>query len=254
MVSKLLQRIDLTDESLVYQVGEQADAIYVVISGFIILRQPMAGGASRERLIGPGAVFGAADVICGTMRSASARAHGETRITSHLPEEVLNAMLDQPESADTMVASLLANPQRDRLAADGTLETIGPNNVKLMPLETKIIDQLGGEPVLISQFPFIVGRKSEKPVPDVDLPVSLSLIDKRPFNLSQCHFSIDREDGQFCVRDYRSYHGTIVNGEAIGSNAAALKAALLPGENEIVAGAEGSPFRFSCLVPRLAAG
>jgi len=73
MVSKLLQQIDLTDESLVYQVGEQADAIYVVISGFIILRQPMAGGASRERLIGPGAVFGAADVICGTMRSASAR-------------------------------------------------------------------------------------------------------------------------------------------------------------------------------------
>jgi CRP-like cAMP-binding protein len=254
VVSNLLQAVELKNDSQVYQVGDRADTIYVVISGFIILRRPLPGGGSRERLIGPGAVFGAAEVLCGSVRSASARAHGDARITTHLPEEILNAMLDQPETADAMVASLLANRQRKPLAADGVLETIGPNNVQLMPLDTEIIDQFGGEPLLITVFPFIIGRKSEKSAPDVDLPVSLSLVDKRPYNLSQCHFSIDREDGQFCVRDYRSYHGTIVNGGTVGSKAAGLKAALQPGENEIIAGAAESPFRFSCLVPRTQTG
>lgn len=250
----LLQDIELKNDSLVYQVGDRADAIYVVISGFVILRRPLPGGGNRERLIGPGAVFGAADVLCGSVRSASARAHGNARITTHLPEEILNAMLDQPEAADAMVASLLANRQRELLVSDDVLETIGPNNVRLVPLDAAIIEQFGGEPLLITDFPFIIGRKSGRAAPDVDLPVSLSLIDKRPYNLSQCHFSIDREDGQFCVRDYRSYHGTIVNGEAVGSKAAGLKAALQPGENEIIAGAAESPFRFSCLVPRTPTG
>jgi len=254
VVSTLLQELDLKDETLVYQVGEQADAIYVVISGFIILRRPMPGGAGRERLIGPGAVFGAADVLCGTVRSASARAHGDACVTSHLPEEILNAMLDQPETADAMVASLLANRQRDTLAAEDGLEIIGPNNVTLTPLEADIFDQFGGEPLVIKEFPFIIGRKSEKSAPDVDLPVSLTLMDKRPYNLSQCHFAIDLEDGQFCIRDYRSYHGTIVNGQAVGSKAANLKAVLQQGENEIIAGDADSPFKFSCHVPRAPTG
>jgi CRP-like cAMP-binding protein len=253
-VSAQLQDIELEDETLVYQVGERADAIYVVVSGFVILRQPLPGGGKRERLIGPGAVFGAADVLCGTVRSASARAHGAARITAHLPEEVMNAMQDQPEASDAMVASVLANRLRDERDPDDALDSIGPNRVRLMPIEADIIVQFGGEPLLISEFPFIIGRKIDKSSADVDLPVTLSLVDKRPYNLSQCHFSIDREEGQFCVRDYRSYHGTIVNGEPVGSRAKSLKAILRPGDNEIVAGAADSPFRFSCFIPRVPAG
>lgn len=254
MVSTLVQELDLKDETLVYQVGEQADAIYVVVSGFIILRHPMPGGAGRERLIGPGAVFGAADVLCGSVRSTSARAHGDARVTTHLPEEILNAMLDQPEMADAMVASVLINRQREILAAEDGVDMIGANNVSLTPLDADVIDQFGGDPLVISEFPFIIGRKTGKSAPDVDLPVSLTLTDKRPYHLSQCHFSIDREEGQFCVRDYRSYHGTIVNGEKLGSKAATLKALLQPGENEIIAGEANSPFKFSCWVPRLPTG
>ncbi len=52
------------------------------------------------------------------------------------------------------------------------------------------------------------------------------------------------------VRDCGSYHGTIVNGGVVGGDDAVLTAQLRAGENEIVAGNTGSPFRFLLTISR----
>ena len=246
-----VQERELNDGEIVYRVGERADAVYSVISGFIILRRPTPGGSSREQLLGPGAVFGVADVMGGAVRAAEARAHGHATITAHMPEEIINAILDRPEAADAMVASVLAARRRDAEAAaeEESLHTIGRSRITLVPLDSAVKDQLGEPALLVEEFPFVIGRRSDGLRTGVTLPVSLALIDRPPFKLSRRHFAIEREDGRYVVRDCRSYHGTIVNGRTIGARAETYRAELAPGENEIIAGPARSPFRFVCIVP-----
>lgn len=241
-----------SDRQVIYKVGDPAETIFSVVSGFVILRRPTPGGASREQLVGPGAVFGAAEVLAGTFRSATAQAHGETVVAAHLPEAVMNEMMDRPEAADAMVSALFSGFTRARAPEHEEVPTIGPYSVRLIPLDETLIDQMGDTPLTIDRFPFFIGRSSVKTDADIDGPMSgpdaLVLQDRRPFRLSRRHFSINREDHGYIVSDHRSFHGTIVNGIALGAGGD-LKIALEPGENEIIAGGAESPFRFTCIVP-----
>jgi len=251
-----MQEIHFGDGALIYEAGGQADAVFSLISGFVILRQPDPGGAGREQLIGPGAVFGAAEALAGTVRAATARAHGDAVVLAHPRELVVNTMIGRPEAADAMVAALLTtiahaqnSDKKEEFAA------IRPNAVRLIPLEPSLIDQMGDTPLTIDSFPFIIGRESPNNDACLDVPAgepeALMLRDRRPFQLSRRHFSIDREEGRFTVRDHRSFHGTIVNGIALRAGGGGLKRPLDPGENEIIAGDAESPFRFTCIVPPL---
>lgn len=252
-VASKLQEAHFNDGEQIYALGDRADLIYSLISGFVILRRPNPGGASREQLIGPGAVFGAAEVLAGAVRAASARAHGEAVVISHLPEAIVNAMIDRPETADAMVASLIASISYTDNSEKDELDTIGTQSIRLIAQDRLVTDQMGDMPLTIDRFPFFIGRKSENKDPDIDGPIdgpaALILMDQRPFRLSRRHFAIEREDGQFIVRDCRSFHGTIVNGVALAAEGGGLKIPLDPGENEIIAGDSESPFRFTCIVP-----
>ena len=252
-----MKEILFSDSKQIYRIGDRADHIFSVVSGFVILRRPNPGGASREQLLGPGAVFGAAEVLAGTFRASSAQAHGEAVVMAHLPESVVNTMIDRPEAVDAMVAALLATITSTENTDKEELPTIGPNAVRLIPLEQALIDQMGDAPLTIDHFPFVIGRKSANKDGYIDGPIegpaALILRDHHPFRLSRRHFSIDREDGRFIVCDHRSFHGTIVNGVALGPGGSALKSPLDPGDNEIIAGDAESPFRFTCIVPTLPA-
>ena len=253
-VASIMKEVLFSDSALIYEVGDRADAIYSVISGFVILRRPNPGGASLEQLIGPGAVFGTAEMLAGTVHAATARAHGDAVVAAHLPESIVNAMIDRPEAADAMVASLLAPITRADHTDKDELDTIGPCAVRLVPLERAIIDQMGDTPLTIDRFPFFIGRNSTEKDADldgiIDGPAALILLDHRPFRLSRRHFSIDRKAGRFIVSDHRRFHGTIVNGKSLSVDGG-LKIPLDPGENEIIAGGAKSPFRFACIVPPL---
>ena len=148
-----------------------------------------------------------------------------------------------------MVAALLTTIARAKITEKEKLPTIGPNSVRLVPLEQTLIDQVGDTPLTIDRFPFFIGRKSANKDSYIDGPVALILQDRRPFRLSRRHFSIDREDGLFVVCDHRSFHGIIVNGTALTASGGGLKSPLDPGENELIAGDAVSPFRFTCIVP-----
>ena len=69
-----------------------------------------------------------------------------------------------------------------------------------------------------------------------------------PFRLSRNHFTIEKRDGSYHVRDLCSTLGTIVNGESIGDHFPADDALLRAGENEVIAGGVDSPFVFSVFI------
>jgi hypothetical protein len=113
-------------------------------------------------------------------------------------------------------------------------------------------------PLGLGDLPFIVGRR---PAAGEGLPPwqpDLELNDTAPFRLSRNHFTIEKCDGGYRVRDLCSTLGTIVNGEPIGHcvraaastawGRLASDAPLRAGENEIIAGGADSPFVFSVFI------
>ncbi|MCP4328380.1 MAG: cyclic nucleotide-binding domain-containing protein [Alphaproteobacteria bacterium] len=107
---------------------------------------------------------------------------------------------------------------------------------------------IGAEPIVISRFPYSVGRFRDlneglaHPEPD------LLIDDPQPYRLSPIHFVIEREHGNVMVRDCNTELGTIVNGRSLGRDFPVESLALNPGDNEIVAGGESSPYHFTATI------
>ena len=129
--------------------------------------------------------------------------------------------------------------------ADG--QTLGSANAYLTAkspwLERQFHTLLG-----LGDLPFVVGRR---PVAGESLPLcqpNLKLDDTAPFRLSRNHFSIEKRNGSYHVRDLCSTLGTIVNGEPIGDYFRTDDAPLRAGDNEVIAGGVNSPFVFSVFI------
>lgn len=103
------------------------------------------------------------------------------------------------------------------------------------------------EPVVtITKFPFRVGRKHEVQGKGATVFAAndLAVSDDKPYQISRNHCSIEREGDHFFVRDRGSTVGTVVNDTAIGLAEDTLTCDLRGGDNEILLGADDSPFKF----------
>jgi len=103
------------------------------------------------------------------------------------------------------------------------------------------------EPVItISKFPFRIGRKHEVQGKGATVFASndLAVADDKPYQISRNHCSIEREGDHFFVRDRGSTVGTVVNDKPIGLAEDTLTCDLQGGDNEILLGADDSPFKF----------
>lgn len=103
------------------------------------------------------------------------------------------------------------------------------------------------EPVItISKFPFRIGRKHEVQGKGATVFAAndVALADDKPYQISRNHCSIEREGDHFFVRDRGSTVGTVVNDKPIGLAEDTLTCDLHGGDNEILLGADDSPFKF----------
>ena len=103
------------------------------------------------------------------------------------------------------------------------------------------------EPVItISKFPFRIGRKHEVQGKGATVFAAndVALADDKPYQISRNHCSIEREGDHFFVRDRGSTLGTVVNDKPIGLAEDTLTCDLHGGDNEILLGADDSPFKF----------
>jgi len=139
------------------------------------------------------------------------------------------------------------------LAADAAVEPGALPPLRLYADDAEIEDSVPNDGIAIRSLPFVVGRHGEKGEPVPPVAVDLALDDAPPYRLSRAHFSIIVADDGYCVRDLGSMLGTDVNGRFLGGLFDTDDAPLVDGDNVVVAGGLGSPFKFRVAVgPALA--
>jgi CRP/FNR family transcriptional regulator, cyclic AMP receptor protein len=138
--------------------------------------------------------------------------------------------------------------QEDRLYASSRMVRLSSGNAYLAA-KNRWLERQFHTPLWLGDLPFVIGRRL---VPGERLPPlepDLTLDDTAPFNLSRNHFTIEKRDGSYHVRDLCSTLGTIVNGAPIGGDHFRVDSApLRAGKNEVIAGCLDSPFVFSLFI------
>jgi hypothetical protein len=133
-----------------------------------------------------------------------------------------------------------------------------PVNNSHLAAQNRWLQQQLSTPLELGDRPLVVGRW---PAAAEELPrwqPDLELNDTAPFWLSRNHFTIEKGEEGYRIRDLCSTLGTIVNGEPIGHHLRAegatawgylaSDAPLRAGENEVIAGGPDSPFVFSVFI------
>jgi hypothetical protein len=123
------------------------------------------------------------------------------------------------------------------------------SRVVLHPLTRKAAEVLPAEGLLLSTFPFRIGRAAEAHEQDsLDLN-DLWLLDTQPFHVSRNHLAIDVVGAnRFVVRDRGSNLGTIVNERRIGGRSGLRWMDLEEGDNVLILGGAKSPYQFRLMI------
>ena len=245
-----MQRRRYREGESIFPSGDPAEAVYRVASGSVRLVGAYDGGQDTERVLRAGEVFGEAGLLSGRARTMSADAAEDAEIEEIARAELIGMLEKSGDEVRALLAGLFEQAARQVAAEAGP--AAGVSTLRLLPASRRTASHMPAEGIAIERLPFAIGRATggEGNGPGdgaEDGGIDLILPDKRPYNLSRHHFAIEAADGRTVVRDCDSYHGTVVNGETIGGAAPARSASQIAGENEIVAGPLGSPFRFTLL-------
>jgi hypothetical protein len=249
----MISRKYLNGETI-YRRGESAAAAFEVREGNVRLFWPGQGGLSA--VLGVGEIFGAAELIAGRKRLATAEALGDAIVSELGRDELARVLAHDGELASALLRPVFdrlrpfedAAPEPSEVVALPPAELVVLSELRLKPAAREMSQQMDNDGIRIATLPFRVGRRSSRASSVGDGTIDLALSDTRPYSLSRLHFAIETHDGDYVVRDCGSHHGTIVNGARIGGNLSESVAPLIRGENRIVAGGPMSPFRFTLTI------
>ncbi|HSR72051.1 MAG TPA: cyclic nucleotide-binding domain-containing protein [Kiloniellales bacterium] len=239
-----------------FREGDASGEAFVIRAGRIEILKDSARGPLRLAVLGSGDVVGEMGLLEDRPRSATARALDPVTADAVSRAEFLRLILHEPQQALDLLRALfdrlrsanqlLAEAGRERPAA-----AAGLPGVALHPASPETAAELPEAGLAVERFPFRVGRKPDSPEEAALAFNDVALADPRPHRMSLNHFALDLAPDGVVVRDRGSREGTLVNGRQIGARGHRDYAALVPGDNEIIAGfavssfgAPPSPWRF----------
>jgi CRP-like cAMP-binding protein len=248
---------------VIYREGDKSDFAYFIKAGRVEILKAESDGPRQVTVLGPGDVFGEMGVVLDQRRSVTARALEAVVVRAVSRSGFLDAINQQSEAARPMLKTLLSRlhqeerpsaqlhalPGQDVEAAAAQPAGLASfSRLRLLPGSERLTRIMRRDGLEIARLPFRVGRETVKGETAPTEENDLALADEKPFNLSRRHFSIEQSRRGLIVRDCGSHLGTVVNGVRIGGAGGISIAILQSGDNEIVAGAEGSPYRFTLQV------
>ena len=252
-----------SDGEYLYRAGDPADGVYRLRSGRVRIR---TRGVTTA--VGAGEFFGADGFLTGDGRDGDAIAEGPVSADFLRRNEFLAIVSLNPALTASLVSGVfdLVGPAARAPSPDGAVATANgtaapspdprqdgksaapAGSIFMIPDGKRIRAIVGADEIAVDRLPFRIGRAASGEGKDTYFDIDLALEDKRPFNLSRRHFSIEEHNGGLIVRDCGSYHGTTLNGMILGGQNRPQTAPLLTGESELVAGKSDSPFRFRIVV------
>jgi CRP/FNR family transcriptional regulator, cyclic AMP receptor protein len=243
--------------------GDASDYVLRIKSGWVEILREVGDTTIVLGTVVAGQFVGEMGVIEKRVRSATARARTAVEAEQFSVPEFFQRVSANPVMAQELMLRLsvrlreiedkiaedlpLAGPMAKEGEVVESLIASGPLRVQLAADTVALRERIGSQPIVVDQFPFVVGRtpKSGEKVPK-RVP-NLLLEDEVPFRISRQHFMIASLRRGLVVRDLDSALGTSVNGEPIGSHFGTDVAELRLGENRIVAGGIDSDFAFTAI-------
>jgi CRP-like cAMP-binding protein len=246
-----------------FRQGDASDRVLLVRSGAVEVLREVGESFIVLGNVRAGEWLGEMGVIESRSHSASARAIAEGEVDVFTAQQFLERVSGDPVLARELILRLSIRLREienrvagdllhlmhdgfpDRASEAGSDSIITRDAAISISADSDFLAELiGKEPRRISRLPYLVGRIPARRETSPSQRPDLLIEDRDPFRLSRQHFAIVRNGSRLLVSDVGSALGTIVNGQAIGRHFMRDNAPLHRGENHILAGGEGSPFKF----------
>ena len=231
--------------------GTKGTSAFVILSGNAEVIKKWGDREIVIAILGQGQVFGEMGLIEDRPRSATVRARSELKVRIINRDHFNELLRTKPSVLIPILKSLFERlRQASNLIAERTTDAhvdVGreaPFEVIIQGQTDEAKRVLDDRKLLITKFPFLIGRFSESPDSDVFHTNDLFIQEEKPYVVSRNHLAIANEGGIIHVVDRGSSFGTIVNGKEIGGSLNETRVSLDREENQVIIGPATSKFIF----------
>ncbi len=254
-----MQTVKLQAGEVLYRAGDISDKVYFIEAGEVEVRRVMDHQEVTVATLGKGQMLGEMGVVRNCVRSTTIVAATPLTLASIDTNEFKEAF-----GGEKGVGLKLLRMICDRLCATTEAVHVAGDpahsgsvaGMQLLGASPELQSLLGVGGIVIQSLPFVVGL-SESTSVEIK-PNRLGLPMAAAGQLGEDHFQIEAgPDGALIVRDLESWLGSVVNGRRISTferfETGAI-ANLHAGDNEIIAGGQWSPIRFTLRLSSAMAG
>lgn len=248
----MAEKIYQTNE-LIFQKGDPSDFAYIIRSGEVEILRDYPENPVKLAVLKTGDVFGEMGLIDERPRSLTARATGQTLVSTVTRDEFVDLLQNKSDEALKYLRMFFERlrAMNMKVSAEKTIPVSIRNykefEVTIFPLTPAAASYLPEKGYIIRNHIFRVGRNSNRHEDPFEVN-DLILKDTHPYNVSRNHFSIEKTPDGVIAHDRGSFLGTIVNEQTVGGNHHGAIIPLREGENVIIAGSHHSPFKFRVVV------
>ena len=237
---------------IVIKEGTKGTSAYIILSGTVKVVKRIGSKEIGMATLGDGQVFGEMGLIEDRPRSATVRADSTLK-TRVIDREQFNELLKKnPSVLIPIMKSLFERlRQASEMLAERAVDPYKASDEEKaieIVMEGQTVEAkkvLGDRKLLISKFPFLIGRYSPlDPDSDVFENNDLTIEDDKPYVVSRNHLAITNERGMIWAVDRGSAFGVIVNGQEIGGQSGGTRTPLDKEENQVIIGPATSRYIF----------
>jgi CRP/FNR family transcriptional regulator, cyclic AMP receptor protein len=246
---------------MIFSEGEPSEHAFLIRSGRVEILYSAGENPVRLAVLGEQDVFGEMGLLEDRPRAAGALAVTDVQVGMLDRAEYIKMLREDTANSQMLLRALFerlrAMNQRVIEARRGEDQAAKIPLVRLIAASPQASAVLPSDGVVVSRFPFRIGRRPRPEEPPAMAFNEVQLPDVDPHVVSLNHLAIDLGMHGIVVRDRGSRLGSVVNGRRIGGPSNVPHAELSVGDNELIVGpppssfgAPGSPYRFRISVAR----